>query len=65
MGRTEGGVNSKLHAVYDADGKPLIPPLAEGQSRRRDCPAGAARRQYLDRQQGRRGATGSSKPCPV
>ena len=31
IGRTKGGLNSKLHAVCDADGKPLILLLTEGQ----------------------------------
>jgi hypothetical protein len=31
IGRTKGGLNSKLHAVYDGDGKPLILLLTEGQ----------------------------------
>jgi transposase len=31
IGRTKGGLNSKLHAVCDGDGKPLILLLTEGQ----------------------------------
>ena len=31
IGRTKGGLNSKLHAVTDGDGKPLILLLSEGQ----------------------------------
>ena len=31
VGRTKGGLNSKLHALCDADGKPLILVLTEGQ----------------------------------
>jgi hypothetical protein len=31
IGRTKGGLNSKLHAVCDGDGKPLILLLSEGQ----------------------------------
>ncbi|WP_148560766.1 IS5 family transposase [Magnetospira sp. QH-2] len=31
IGRTKGGLNSKLHAACDADGKPLILLLTEGQ----------------------------------
>ena len=31
IGRTRGGLNSKLHAVCDTDGKPLILLLTEGQ----------------------------------
>lgn len=31
IGRTKGGLNSKLHAVCDADGKPLILLLTDGQ----------------------------------
>ncbi len=31
IGRTKGGLNSKLHAVCDANGKPLILLLGEGQ----------------------------------
>jgi transposase len=31
IGRTKGGLNSKLHAVTDQDGKPLILLLSEGQ----------------------------------
>ncbi len=31
IGRTKGGLNSKLHAVTDGDGKPLIMLLTEGQ----------------------------------
>ena len=31
IGRTRGGLNSKLHAVCDGDGKPLIMLLTEGQ----------------------------------
>lgn len=30
IGRTRGGLNSKLHAVCDGDGKPLILLLTEG-----------------------------------
>ena len=31
IGRTKGGLNSKLHAVCDGDGKPLVLLLTEGQ----------------------------------
>ena len=31
IGRTKGGLNSKLHAVCDGDGKPLILLLTKGQ----------------------------------
>ena len=31
IGRTKGGLNSKLHAVCDGDGRPLILLLSEGQ----------------------------------
>jgi hypothetical protein len=31
IGRTKGGLNSKLHAVCDGDGKPLVLLLSEGQ----------------------------------
>ncbi|MCP4565909.1 MAG: IS5 family transposase [Bosea sp.] len=31
IGRTKGGLNSKLHAVCDGDGKPLVMLLTEGQ----------------------------------
>jgi hypothetical protein len=31
LGRTKGGLNSKLHAVVDGEGKPLILLLTEGQ----------------------------------
>ena len=31
MGRTKGGLNSKLHAVYDGQGRPLVMLLSEGQ----------------------------------
>ena len=30
IGRTRGGLDSKLHAVCDADGKPLVPLPTEG-----------------------------------
>jgi transposase len=31
IGRTKGGLNSKLHAVCDGEGKPLVLLLSEGQ----------------------------------
>ena len=31
IGRTKGGLNSKLHVVCDGDGKLLVMPLSEGQ----------------------------------
>ena len=31
IGRTKGGLNSKLHAVVDGRGKPLVLPLSAGQ----------------------------------
>ncbi len=31
IGRTKGGLNSKLHAVCDGHGRPFIPLLSEGQ----------------------------------
>jgi len=31
IGRTKGGLNSKLHAVYDGNGRPLVMLLSEGQ----------------------------------
>jgi len=31
MGRTKGGLNSKLHAVCDGQGRPLVMLLSEGQ----------------------------------
>jgi transposase len=31
MGRTKGGLNSKLHTVCDGDGRPIILLLSEGQ----------------------------------
>ena len=31
IGRTKGGLNSKLHAVVDGEGKPLMLMLSEGQ----------------------------------
>jgi transposase len=33
IGRTKGGLNSKLHAVCDSKGRPLIMLLSEGQIR--------------------------------
>lgn len=29
--RTKGGLNSKRHAVWDGNGRPLIMPISEGQ----------------------------------
>ena len=31
IGRTKGGLNSKLHAVCDGQGRPLVMLLSEGQ----------------------------------
>ena len=31
IGRTKGGLNSKLHAVCDGEGRPMILLLSEGQ----------------------------------
>jgi hypothetical protein len=33
IGRTKGGMNSKLHAVCDGEGRPLVVVLSEGQTR--------------------------------
>src|ERR1700722_11195624 len=33
IGRTKGGLNSKLHAVCDSNGRPLVMMLSEGQMR--------------------------------
>jgi hypothetical protein len=33
LGRTKGGLNSKLHAVCDGQGRPLVLLLTEGQAR--------------------------------
>ncbi|MFT7183173.1 MAG: hypothetical protein ACI87T_003565, partial [Planctomycetota bacterium] len=82
IGRTKGGLTSKLRTVCDGDDKPLILLLTEGHPlvdccaiacraagqrlpRRRDRLARAAERRNPDRRQGRRGATGSVKPCLI
>ena len=50
IGRTKGGLNSKLHAVCDGQGRPLIMLLSEGQmsdykgaALMLDCPAQSQR----------------------